>query len=241
MDEKRVPAREDRLKEYDELFTIGLGTGATVLALLSGADKIKTMLTAFTAGAPTLQTVLPVVLFVQTILLGVAWYVSGKHELALLARYYGDYAPRRSFATLPLIIFVSIVIVILSYYSDNILIYASLYAVYLVFAVGAGWLSSQHILKAMNEAKVDASVPPAFREEVYRYYVQRPGPVLGYFCGAVTFASITAGTLSRFTQVPGDRERFENIAYLAMVGSILIGEATVWTWRARLYNRTRDL
>lgn len=241
MKEAGPSGKGERIKDYDELFKIGLGTAASVLALISGADKLKAMFTSFSTGTPTFHSVLPAVLFLQTILLGVAWYVSGKHELSLLAQYYGRHAPARSFTTLPLIIFVATVIVILSYFSDNILVYASLYAVYLVFAVGAGWLTTQHVLKAINDGKTDSSIPLSYRDEVYRYYVLRPGPILGYICGAVTFLAITMAILARYSPAPGDQERFETLAYLAMSSTILLGEATVWSWRARLYRRTRDV
>ncbi len=242
MNEEGSSGKRDRIRrEYESLFGIGLGTAAVVLTLLSGKEKLKAVFTSLSAGTLTFHTVLPTVLFLQTILLGIAWYVSGKHEFSLLAKYYGRHVPERSFVTLPLVIFVATMVVILSYFSADILVYSSLYAVYLMFAVVAGWLSSQNVLKAINDGRLDSTIPSSYRDEVYKYYVSRPSPILGYICGAITFLSITMALLEKHTVVPAEREHFETVAYVAMISSILISEVTVWWWRARLYRKTRDL
>lgn len=240
MPETEARDRDARIKGYEELFTIGLYVVAGGLALLSGAEKVRLMLTTLAAGAPTVRSILPVVLFVQTLLLGVAWYVSGKHELSILTKYYRKHAPSRSFATLPVVIFAAGFVVVLSYYADNILVFSSVYVVYVLTAVSAGWLSSQHVMKAFLSASTDGSIPTKYREEVYRYYVLRPGAIVGYVCGAGTFASITFASLAKYGPAI-ERQRFETTAYFVMMGTILFGEVTVWSWRARLYSRTRDL
>jgi hypothetical protein len=241
MNSSKNEPKEKRVKQYDELFKLGLGTVAAVLVLISGADKVKVMLTTTSTGAPTLLSVLPMVLFLQTILLGVAWYVSGRYELDLLERYYGKYAPNRRFVTLPLIIFIATIVVVLSYYSDNSLVYSSLYAVYLLFAVSASWLTTQHVLKAFRNGASDSTIPKEYQDEVYLYYVLRPAPVLGYLCGALTFAAITCATIARASSVVASAAKFETISYVFMCLTIFLGEVVVWSWRARLYRRTRDL
>ena len=229
---------KERMKQYNQLLKIGLGTVVAVITLISGTDKVKTMLAALSNGAQTLRSLLPVVLFFQTILLGVSWYVSGDYEINLLSRYYGKHAPRRAFSALPVVIFAATAIVVLAYYSDKILVYSSLYAVYLFIAIWTSWLTSQHVIKALRDAEREPSIPELFYKEIYLYYVRRPAPVLGYVCGAITFAAIACAAVSRTH--PGETLRLETISYIMVIGAILVGESFVWSWRARLYNRTKE-
>lgn len=147
----------------------------------------------------------------------------------------------RSFSTLPVTIYVGVALVLLPYYSDKILVYSSLYALYQAIAVGGRMLVEQHIIKAYMESENDTSIPVDFKSEVFRFYIQRPYAVLAYFTSALTFAAITCASLARLNPSQADRVRFENYAYGVMISSILIGEIIIWSWRARLYSKMREI
>lgn len=241
MDETKTTQEEEQVKSYDDLIKIGIGTIAAVVALLSGTERVKAMLVTFSGGQSTLRGALPLVLFIQSLLLVGAWYTASKHELAILSKYYKNYAPMRSFSTLPVTIIVSVVLVLLAYYSDKILVYSIIYAVYLGVAVAGRVLVEQHIIKAYLEAENDISIPAHFKDEVFRFYVKRPYGLLNYFSSALTFLAIICASLARLNPVQVDRVRFENYAYGAMISSLLIGEIIIWSWRARLYSKTREI
>jgi len=227
-----------KIKQYEELFGWSIAVVAAVFALWSGKSKFQAMLSNIEKGPITFEVIFPFILFLLTIALGFSWFFSGKHEFRLLQVYLGKYAPEPSFTTLPLVIFVSAVIPLLACYSDKILIYSSLFLIYLSLAVYTGWLTSQHVLKAFLSGKNDPNIPQQYKDEVQKYYFRRPGPLLGYWTGTIVVMSFSCAIISKWI-VTGERSKeFEKASYFLIIGAMILGEAVIWIWRIRLYRNT---
>jgi hypothetical protein len=225
------------IKKYEELINYGVRTAAGVLVIVNGAGRFQEFIAKLNEGSMSLRVILPIGLFLLTILLGFSWFLSGKRELEILQRYYGRHAPNRSFSALVIVIVVASMIVLLTYYSSNLFAYASLYLVYVSCSVYASWLASQHVLKAYTLGKTDETIPKAYKDEVYRFYVKRPSGIVGYWTGTIAAFALACAIASKWLTTGSTSEEFEIAGYLLLIVVIIVSDMIIWSWRRRFYKQ----
>lgn len=227
-------------KQYEELFTYGLGTVGGVFLLIDGYSKFQSLFESINKGVNTWNAILPFLLFIFTIGVGLAWFISGKSEMEILEKYFGEYAPERPFGALPLIIIVATTVALLAFYSDKILIYAFIYWIFVFLGVYANWLKCQHVLNASIHKKKNIQLSENYHNEVELFYTKRPSGILGYWIGTFASLALSFAIFSRFIATVKISEAFQIVSYALIMISILINELIIWKWRFRLYQKIRD-
>jgi hypothetical protein len=241
-----VPASDDsktkneEVQSYEKLIHWGVGTVGGAITVLTLAGKINSLLSGMGPRNLTVSAFLPIALLALTAFLAFLWFFSGSHELSILARYYGERAPTRSFWALPTVIGAAVLLVALAYYSDNLLVYGVLYWIYLLIAAMAAWLTTQHVMRASQRVSPEDAPPDVVQNEIFRYYVMRPNFVFKYVQAAMASFAVACGFMCN---KPGMKEFTNGIrstGYGLLIAAIVINEFFVWLGRARLYARIRE-
>ena len=181
-----------RLDEYRKVVRLGVGVAGAMVAAVSLAGRVEELVEKLRDGSMTLETVLTVAVFVSTLALGVAWYVSGERELELLGRY-GAYAPQRPALLLWIVIVAAATLVLLLYFSDRIVLYTAVFLPYTAVGAATKLLARRELGRVHKRALTDVlQFVPDSCVQLLRcvLYGVHACAVVGFATSALLFAAV---------------------------------------------------
>jgi hypothetical protein len=205
---------------YAELFRNALALIAGLIAIINGAAKAREYIDRYQSGNLDWFTALPpLILFVLTL------------EYALFERHYAKFAPDRPALAIITAILVPASIVLLAYFADKIEIYSIFFCIYAAVNIGVRWATTGLIAKLIVRAEksVKAEVTAEFR----LLYVKRPQQVLNFLLLVAGLVSLWLVHWSGLT--PPAPVSATMLAYAVISLALVLNEAIIWSWRARLY------
>jgi hypothetical protein len=230
LDSRTAEARYVSFRQAIRIFIAVAGGVVTAVAL---GGRVQELIKSYSTNQVTSTQVLGLVLFVLVLLLGIAWYSSAEREIEPL-RPYVTYTPPRPVLLLWIAILSATTLVLLMYSSDRVLLFAAIYVPYSAVALVARLITRREAAAVQKLAGDDPAISKRYAATVKAYYVDRPHGTTGLIsCALGVLALLIALTFSTSTgsaKVVGN-----SVAYAAIIASIVVSEAFVWTWRAKVY------
>jgi hypothetical protein len=136
----------------------------------------------------------------------------------------------------PLLLWVTIAaaatIVLLAYFSHQIIVFTAIYLPYSIVGLGARLVARRQIARVRQLVDGDDKIPAAYTAAVTQFYVERPHGLIGTLSIALATAALLAALGQRSVAQHGVAVA---IPHILVIASILLTEVFVWSWRARLY------
>lgn len=231
---------EGKKARYLELFRYSAALVAAIAILINATAKFQQEIQMYKTGTFRGVDALPAfALLLMTVLYGVAWYTSATKEFGLFEKFYAEYAPERPVTSILATILVPASLVLLAYYSDDIVTYSVLFFVYVIINImirSAVRKEVRIVLKKSSDS-VDSKVNSEFR----LLYIKRPFQFLNFTLIIASAFGMWAGSgaigapnFSFITLPP------KLLAYVVVISTLALNEILIWSWRARLYRLTRD-
>lgn len=150
---------------------IRAGTGRrSCLAFYKPAEEVL-------SGHLSPPALLPIVLFLFSVGLSLAWYRAVSGEMQMLKAFGGEYISDVPNGTFYAAVGLGSLLALLTYFSDRVLVYCAVYAFYKLFEAWALWLRDKNIRDGLRRARSESAKDDQRRpgwDIIEHYYLERP-------------------------------------------------------------------
>jgi len=182
-------------------------------------------------------TLLSIFLLITTFILSLFWIRASIKELQIFSSYFDDFVSSTPSSSLFISVGIAFFLGALIYFSNDIVIYSWIFAIFTLFGSWGGWIRSCEVRAGLDKAQkkvkeeIDQEHPFISKwSAIESYEFERPHlqrAVTGLF---FTFVPLIIGLKSESLSQP-TKDSWLSIAYIIIILNIIISEYIIHRWR----------
>lgn len=215
--------------------SLGVAVIFTVVAFSLGNERFTNAFTAEgLASFPLGQ--LPLLLFIETVMLIFLWMRATSGEYQMLRDHAQEFIPPLPSSSLPIIVGLALLVGLMTYFTKNIVVYSAIMACFKLSETWGIWLLHTKIKIGIADGRKTAPAEDERREAwntIEQYYFERPQIQSAITVMFFAFVSLTLGLASRLPSQQPVSDQLLAASYTIMIVNIAVAEIVYARWRRR--------